>query len=454
MSRLLSPMLLLMVWAQTIPLVPLMYAPFGDGALRFRRRNCLLAFTGYFLLGCAGQAVVSRMASPDGVRNYLAQDLTLIAVILPALGAWAWIVKAPALHKLMMAGMVIHYAAVQMLASNLSALLIGDQERYINEIVYTEAGNAYVFFTILGVTAVTWPLVWLFSRRTLQGSLPLLSTQEARRRLLYICVMFLLFCFVSHWMPYFRQPFATVSFLSITLAEMLTYYTFFQEIATVRRQAETAQELAVWQVQYRQLSRAIEETRRLRHDMRHHLNALSALNAQGKQEEIAEYLKQYGTVYDQLEKQKSSGDPVVDSVLEYYLSQAREAGVAVECRASLPKGSGVDATDITVLLGNCLENALEAVRVLPPEERRLSVEIMPSGVVLLIRIINSCGDMPDSGDFAGWEEFSKAKGREGVGLRSVALIAEKYGGSAQFIRKDGEFTARVLLNCVKIEKTV
>jgi len=318
-------------------------------------------------------------------------------------------VKAPALHKLMMAGMVIHYAAVQMLASNLSALLIGDQERYINEIVYTEAGNAYVFFTILGVTAVTWPLVWLFSRRTLQGSLPLLSTQEARRGLLYICVMFLLFCFVSHWMPYFRQPFATVSFLSITLAEMLTYYTFFQEIATVRRQAETAQELAVWQVQYRQLSRAIEETRRLRHDMRHHLNALSALNAQGKQEEIAEYLKQYGTVYDQLEKQKSSGDPVVDSVLEYYLSQAREAGVAVECRASLPKGSGVDATDITVLLGNCLENALEAVRVLPPEERRLSVEIMPSGVVLLIRIRNACGPMPDMEGFSGWEAFSSGR---------------------------------------------
>ncbi|WP_158591027.1 hypothetical protein [Acutalibacter sp. 1XD8-33] len=36
----------------------------------------------------------------------------------------------------------------------------------------------------------------------------------------------------------------------------------------------------------------------------------------------------------------------------------------------------------------------------------------------------------------------------------MALIAEKYGGSAQFIRKDGEFTARVLLNCVKTEKTV
>ena len=62
--------------------------------------------------------------------------------------------------------------------------------------------------------------------------------------------------------------------------------------------------------------------------------------------------------------------------------------------------------------------------------------------------------MPDSGDFAGWEAFSKANSREGVGLKSVALIAEKYGGSAQFIRKDGEFTARVLLNCVKTEKTV
>lgn len=100
-----------------------------------------------------------------------------------------------------------------------------------------------------------------------------------------------------------------------------------------------------------------------------------------------------------------------------------------------------------MLLGNCLENALEALRPLPSGARRLSIEIAPMGVMLLVRIVNTCGNLEDSRDFAGWEAFPscKGKGREGVGLRSVAAIAEKYGGSAQFQRKNGEFTARISL---------
>ena len=134
--------------------------------------------------------------------------------------------------------------------------------------------------------------------------------------------------------------------------------------------------------------------------------------------------------------------------MEYYLAQAGEEGIPVKCRVSLEGGgSGVDAMDMTVLLGNCLENALEALRPLPAEARRLSVEIAPMGVMLLVRIVNTCGNLEDGRDFAGWEAFPscKGKGRKGVGLRSVAAIAEKYGGSAQFQRKNGEFTARISL---------
>ena len=157
----------------------------------------------------------------------------------------------------------------------------------------------------------------------------------------------------------------------------------------------------------------LEETRRLRHGLRHHLNTLSALNAQGNQEEIGSYLKRCGTVYDQLEKQRFSGDPVVDSVLEYYLTQAGEEGVLVVHRVSLEGLTGVEAMDMTVLLGNCLENALEALRELPEENRRLSIEMVRSGAALLVRIRNS----------------SKESGRRGVCWLGGVFFPEG-GGSA------------------------
>ena len=182
--------------------------------------------------------------------------------------------------------------------------------------------------------------------------------------------------------------------------------------------------------------------------MRYHLNAIGALNAQGRQKEVTEYLRQYGAVYDQLSKQKISGDPVVDSVLEYYLALVGEAEIPVKYKVTLDKSSGVEPADMTVLLGNCLKSALEALRQLPGGQRQLCIEMMPANAMILLRIQNTCKGSWDSGGPAGWETFTSSKGADhrGVGLRSVTAIAEKYGGSAQFQCKDGVFTTNIFLN--------
>ena len=435
-----SPLFLLTSWTQTIPIALLMFSPFPDQDLRIRRRTALLLSLGYFLVSCALLALIGGWASADGRRNEPVRNAGMAAILAAYLVWWSFQVRAPRVRRLPNA-----------LASNAAALVRGDGEAYLAE-VNTEAGSLAYALCALAVTLLTWPVVWQFCRRVMRETLPMLDSRESRRGLGYICVMFISFYYVSFILPYEVQPMASTVTVVLVFTEMIVYYIFFREIGAVRKQAQTAKELAVWQVQYKQLSRAKEETHRLRHDLRHHLNALSALNAQGNQEEIGSYLKRYGTVYDQLEKQTFSGDPAVDSVLEYYLTQARGDGVAVEHRISLEGLTGVEAMDMTVLLGNCLENALEALRELPRERRRLSIEMLRSGAALLVRIKNSCGET-GSGGFARWEAFSsrKEEGRKGLGLRSVAAIAEKYGGSAQFRYGDGEFIARVVLNTAFVQ---
>lgn len=106
-------------------------------------------------------------------------------------------------------------------------------------------------------------------------------------------------------------------------------------------------------------------------------------------------------------------------------------------------GNGIAHMDMTVLLGNCLENAPEVVRQLPAKRRRIMVEMHPVGAMLL-RVINPCEAGADTDGFTDWKAFPscKAKGRRGVGLRSVSAIADKYNGSVLFQRADGEFTVR------------
>ena len=67
--------------------------------------------------------------------------------------------------------------------------------------------------------------------------------------------------------------------------------------------------------------------------------------------------------------------------------------------------------------------------------------------MIALRVVNSCEMGADTEGYTGWKAFPSGKeaGRTGIGLRSVSEIAAKYGGSAQFQRKGGEFTARVTL---------
>ena len=144
---------------------------------------------------------------------------------------------------------------------------------------------------------------------------------------------------------------------------------------------------------------------------------------------------------------KFSGDPVVDSVLGFYLTQVEELAVPVECDVSLDGNTGVEGTEMTVLLGNCLENSLEALKAVAPEKRRLSLNLHSEKAMILLRIRNSCAEHDDSGAPAGWKAFAEGEGgRRGVGLGSVSAIAEKYNGSALFERKGGVFTTRVIMN--------
>ena len=439
-------MFLMMRLVQTVPLSLLVFAAFPDRDLRQgRRRSCLISVS-YMILSSVAMALLSPVSSENGQRNIIARDLCLVVFLSIFFVWWMHSVRVPAIRKGLVFGLLLHYWMIlQTLGDVFAALILRDS--YAAE-VSAEAGSLTYNLCVLAATALTWPLLYAFLRNSLRNHLLMLDSREAKRGGAYLFIIFLLFS-VATYNPHFDLlPDTPLFVISMVITDMIAYFIFFQEVGTVRKQAETARELAIWQTQYQQLSQRMEESRRLRHDLRHHLNTLGALNAQGKQEEITDYLKQYGAVYDQLEEQRFSGDPVVDSVLEYYLTQAGEEGIPVQCRVSLEGGgSGVDATDMTVLLGNCLENALEALRPLPAQARLLSVEIAPRGVMLLVRIVNTCGNLEDGRDFAGWEAFPscKGKGRKGVGLRSVAAIAEKYGGSAQFQRKNGEFTARISL---------
>ena len=160
-----EPLFLLMRWIQTIPIAMLMLTPFGDEELRIQRKTGRLFSLAYLLLAGVGLAVISAAASVGGQRNIAARDISLAAVLAVYLSCWAAAVRAPAVRKMLVAIIMLHYAAMLNTLSNLfAALILG--ERYLTEI-NADAGSLTFDLCLLAATVLTYPLAWGFLRRIL-----------------------------------------------------------------------------------------------------------------------------------------------------------------------------------------------------------------------------------------------------------------------------------------------
>lgn len=439
---------------QFFPCALMVFLPFPQEFCRFRRKRIFIWMT----IAAAGMAVmfpaVLYLRARSGYPAFL-PGLQMLAAILLVLAAHAWIVRGPLMKKTLVFSIVLCYGVAQFFMVNILLLYLpwsADTEGF----VYSQNGLALYAATAV----VMMPLFLITVIRPLGEYIREFEPENMRREFVAVSVStsiylgLTLYCDTAYRLyngagrVSVFQRYLLPLLLFMTLNQGLTYWLVFRESIRHKRENELQNLTRFQQLQYDKIAGEMESTSRLRHDLRHHLNALGALNAQGKQDEITEYLRQYGAVYYRLDRHQFSGDPVVDSVLEYYLALAGEAHVPVNCQVSLEGASGVEPVDMTVLLGNCLENALEALHRLPEGQRRLSIELIPVNAMLLLRIQNTCMLSHGSGEPAGWEAFasSKGPGRQGVGLRSVTAIAEKYDGSAQFQCKDGLFTTRVFLN--------
>ena len=234
--------------------------------------------------------------------------------------------------------------------------------------------------------------------------------------------------------------------LSLVLTGLLLlfyglFYLVARELEKNLRLKQENQFLQMQTAQYETLRAAIGETRRARHDLRHHFATLSALADRGAWEELRRYLAEAAA--------NVSGDelglcenPAVDGVAGHYAALARQAGVSFTCRLNLPRVLPVPEMDVCVVLSNLLENALEAGRRAEgPRFIRLKGALHGEKLVLLTVENAYSGQLLERD---GVLQSTKRRG-EGVGLQSVAHIAEKGGGYCRFLHGGGIFTANVML---------
>lgn len=196
--------------------------------------------------------------------------------------------------------------------------------------------------------------------------------------------------------------------------------------------------------QYNLLASHMGEMRKARHDLRQHLAVIQAYMEQEDRAGLVEYMSLYQSHLSPEAPEQYCHVPAVNAIISYYAAQARGEGVQFAAKVDYPDHFALSDTDITVLLGNLLENALEACRRETAASKRIELRVKRrENATLVILVDNSCltpvafeEGMPVSSKHDGW----------GIGTASIRCIAEQYGGIVKFEQTDGMFYASVLLH--------
>ncbi|MDR3590861.1 MAG: GHKL domain-containing protein [Negativicutes bacterium] len=212
-----------------------------------------------------------------------------------------------------------------------------------------------------------------------------------------------------------------------TIIISIAYYLIAISIDRTKRQQQLHQQLALQRDHYRNINDSIITAKTARHDLRHHLVTISEILGKNDVPAAQEYLNRLCSSYDDSSIPSVCRNQSADAVICHYLKLARQQGITVETKLHIPDELGIDALDLCVIIGNCLENALEACgKINATEPRFIEISATIAKGHLIIKIANSFNGLVQSQDDGFFS--SKADAGHGIGLASVKTLTAKYQG--------------------------
>jgi len=194
---------------------------------------------------------------------------------------------------------------------------------------------------------------------------------------------------------------------------------------------------------YDEVQNIYRQMRGWRHDYHNHIQVIKAHNALGQAEEINIYLNKLDKDLTSVDTIIKSGNIMLDAILNSKLSLAASKKIAVNATASAPASVTVSDIDLCVIVGNLLDNAIEACMKLENEEDRfIRIYIGKLKEQLYISISNSMG--PGIKKHNG-RYITTKKGSHGFGLMRVDNIAKKYDGYINRQYEEGVFATEIML---------
>lgn len=344
----------------------------------------------------------------------------------------------------------VYWTARAFLLAELAASLEWQLHFYLVETVAIDKNIVMETLFLAVVYAAIFVAAYFLERRySVSNSSLIISNKDLFSAVVIAMVVFLIsnISFISRNTP-LSGRYAMEIFYIRTLVNacgLILFYAQQEQRLWLHAKVELNAMENVLQRQYEQycLSKDnIEILNRRYHDLKHQITAIRLEENPAKREE---YLNEMETEIKMYEAQNKTGNRVLDTILTGKSMFCVENKINFTCVAEGALLNFMEVTDICLVVGNALDNAIESVsKIADTEKRLIKMAVYSQNDLLMIRFENYTEASPN---FENGIPLTTKLKREnhGYGIKSIKLVAEKYGGSISISANNNWFSLCLLL---------
>lgn len=226
---------------------------------------------------------------------------------------------------------------------------------------------------------------------------------------------------------------------AILLIENMVYYTFSErhKMEFLKMQNEA------YENQAEIISQSEANIRAVKHDINNHVYSIISMYENNSVQQAREYAKEVMDKINGNDNIAKSGNFIIDSIVNFKLRELSLTDADITVNIKVPKTMDIIAYDLTVIIGNLLDNAVRAVNE-SVSDKKLSLDISVSKGNLIVLIDNSYSGNLVIND-GSLQSTKVKKEKHGVGIKNVEKTVQKYGGELYIDYTEKMFSASAII---------
>lgn len=232
----------------------------------------------------------------------------------------------------------------------------------------------------------------------------------------------------------------------IILSLILCFYWHRRRLELQLKIADLEKQVQAYHYQ-KTIRKATEERiRALHHDLKNHFLVLDQLAKEGRCREIREYIYRTGAEVTGYNTFINTGNTIIDGLVNSKLESLLAESVEIETEVFISENLNIAAGDISIILGNLLDNAVIALKEMPEGKKQkvLQLRMREDRGQLILKITNSHNrSLCKSGGF--YRTSKKDRWRHGIGLKNVKSVVDRYAGYMEISHTENIFAVEIVL---------